>query len=523
MLIKKILTCFVVSFLLFTSGCNEQVSQSVNNQVRQDYREAVQANEKAKNPLKRTTNDTVAVSSGIWLGDSSVKQEHREPLPEMLETPMGITFVSDEPRSLIKIAGEIYALTGIQVVIDDLLDQDNLAKIKLSHTGPLSELLTSISTELGLYWFHEKKKITFYKQETKTFTLYSLPTDTAYNSVIGSDEGENLSIQTSVNLKEWEEIENALKGVVQKGEVSVSRSTGTITVTAGPSTLNRVGKYIREQNRRLSKLVTITVKVLQVSLEDENSVGISWAAFFQDASGLKLASKTVNPFADMEGIQSVSVETIPGTTGNLSNLSNATDGSKSAFDALAKQGKVSVVSSATVTTRNNRIAPVNSTQTFKYVDSFSTSVQGDELNTTDFKPVEETVGFSMQLLPNILENGRVLVMFNMSLRELLSWDNQSFGTGDGAVVVKMPRIDERSFRQELVLKSGQTLIMTGFEKTKNSDSRFGIGDPNFMGLGGGRDTRASRDILVVMLTPQVLKSPLDPEERLSNQWGTPPY
>ncbi|MHA1540435.1 MAG: hypothetical protein ACTSXL_00570 [Alphaproteobacteria bacterium] len=517
MQIKSFLTFLVLAII--TVGCNEQVSQSVNNQVRQDYREAVRANEKAKNPLKKTTNDTVSVSSGIWLGSDSVKNEHKEPLPLKLETPQGITFVADEPNSLISIAGEIYSLTGIKVVIDDLIDQNNIEKIKLSHTGPLSELLNTISTDLGLYWFHEKKKITFYQKETKTFTVYSLPTDTVYNSVIGNEEGENLSIQTSVNLKEWEEIENALKGIVQNGEVSVSRSTGTITVTAGPSTLNRVGAYVREQNRRLSKLVAITVKVLQVSLEDENSVGINWNAFFQDASGLQLISETINPFATNEGVQTLSVAVDSSATGSLAEAK----GSSSAFNALAKQGKVSVVSTATVTTRNNRIAPVNSTQKFKYVDSFSTSAQGENLNTTDFKPVEETVGFSMQLLPNILENGRILVMFNMSLRELLSWDEQSFGGGDDAIKVRMPRIDERSFRQELVLKSGQTLIMTGFEKTKNSDTRYGIGDPNFMGLGGGKDTKSARDVLVVMLTPQVLQSPLDPEERLSNQWGTPAY
>ncbi|MBN1783536.1 MAG: hypothetical protein JW812_01050 [Alphaproteobacteria bacterium] len=517
---KKISTSLLaVAMLLFVSACNEKVSQSVNTQVRQEYREASQSFERAKNPLKRTTDDTVSRSAGVWLGDSSVKQEHKEPLPAILETPMGITFIADEEKTLKEITGEIENLTGIQVMIDDLIEEQSLERIKLKHTGPLSELLTTIATELGLYWFHENEKITFYKQETKTFTLYALPTDTSYNSVIGSDEGENLSIQTSANLKEWEEIENALKGIVQTGNISISRSTGTITVTSGPSTLARVGKYIREQNRRLSKLVTISVRVIQVSLDDENSVGINWNAFFANASGLKLASETVNPFSTNEGIQSISVEVDPTTTGSLADAA----GSKSALNALAKQGKISVVTSATVTTRNNRIAPVNSTQTFKYVDSFSTSAQSDNFNTTDFKPEEETIGFGMQLLPNILENGRVLVMFNMSLRELLSWDEQSFGSGDNAIKVRMPRIDERSFRQELVLKSGQTLIMTGFEKTRNGDTRYGVGDPNFMGLGGGRDTQSSRDILVVMLTPQVLQSPLDREERMSNQWGTPPY
>ncbi|MBN2676389.1 MAG: hypothetical protein JXR30_04020, partial [Alphaproteobacteria bacterium] len=375
------------------------------------------------------------------------------------------------------------------------------------------------------YWYYQNQKIAFYRKETKTFTLYSLPTDTAYSANIGKGEDETLSIQTSAVLKEWDEIEQALKGIIQDGELSVSRSTGTITVTAGPSTLQRVGKYVREQNRRLSKMVAINVRVLQVSIEDENAVGLNLGAVFQD-SGLSITKNAFSPLSSLDSVQGMTVAVADDPGGSLAGAA----GSTGVVNALAKQGKVSLVTSSVVTTRNNRIAPVNNTQTFKYVDSFSTSAQSDTFNTTDFKPEEETVGFSMQLLPNILENGRLLLMFKMSLKELLGWDTQTFGggtTADGAtsdgVVVKMPKIENRSFSQELVLKSGQTLIMTGFEKMRNNDSRQGVGDPNFMGLGGERITGSTRDVLVVIMTPQILQSPLDPEERLSDQWGTPAF
>ncbi|MBN2676324.1 MAG: hypothetical protein JXR30_03675, partial [Alphaproteobacteria bacterium] len=169
MRIKASLFSLFSLFLLV--GCNEQVSQSVNTQVRQDYREATQAFERAKNPLKRTENDTISVSSGIWLGDKSVKQEHREPLPAKLETPMGITYVSDEPQSLIEIAGQIHTLTGIPVIVDDMINKDDLKSIQLNHTGALSELLSQVSSDLSLYWYYQNQKIAFYRKETKTFTL----------------------------------------------------------------------------------------------------------------------------------------------------------------------------------------------------------------------------------------------------------------------------------------------------------------------------------------------------------------
>jgi type II secretory pathway component GspD/PulD (secretin) len=71
------------------------------------------------------------------------------------------------------------------------------------------------------------------------------------------------------------------------------------------------------------------------------------------------------------------------------------------------------------------------------------------------------------------------------------------------------------------MESGQMLVVSGFEKQKNNDTRYGLGDADFMALSGSRDTSATREVLVVILTPQVLVSPMDAERSIQQHWGTP--
>ena len=76
-------------------------------------------------------------------------------------------------------------------------------------------------------------------------------------------------------------------------------------------------------------------------------------------------------------------------------------------NALSTQGKTSLLTSAVVTARNNRVVPINNIQTFKYISSVSTLTENTN-STTEVTPEEESVGFSMQLMPNILENGKLM-------------------------------------------------------------------------------------------------------------------
>lgn len=536
--LKFLILCSVV--LIMTTGCAKRESVKVAASVDQDFINAYDAFEMAKYPrAKVASGDTVTMSEGVWLGDKSVVLEHRNNLPKKFETDTGVTLLLNEPVSLQVLANDIYSITGIPVKIDGQVSSDKLRKVvNIAYTGRLSGLLNQVATDLDVLWYYDKNSIVFYETETKTFTLYALGTEVAYQTAVSTDNTNEVSLEST--LKEWDEVENAIESIIGKADnanFTVSRSLGTITVTAAPSVLARVGEYIERQNKRLSQLITIDVKVLQVTLSNDSAFGLNLAAAINSTSGLNIVANPKNNLASTEAssmniaVLSNAVSALTGAThmegssvvsGAYTNdqimngsLSGAA-GSNALIEALAKQGKVSLVTNVGVTTRSNRVAPVSNTRTTGYIKRFeSRNFTTVESSTVDQDDLE--TGFTMQLLPNVLENGRILLLFRMSVRELLRMSTQTIGE----VTLQLPEVEERSFMQEVIMESGQMLVVSGFEKQTSEDTRYGLGDPDFMALSGSRESSATREVLVVILTPQVLVSPMDAERTIQQHWGAP--
>ena len=536
--IRKIVLCTLVVGALV--GCAKEQSAKVAASVDTDFINAYDAFEMAKNPrAKVASGDTVSMSEGVWLGNKSVVLEHRNNLPAKFESDTGVTILLNEPVSLQVLANDIYSATGIPVKIDSQVVQDKLRKtVNVAYTGKLSGLLSQVATDLDLLWYYDKNSIVFYETETKTFTLFALGTEVAYQTAVSTDDANEVSLQST--LKEWDEVESAIASIIGKSEnadFTVSRSLGTITVTASPSVLARVGDYIERQNKRLSQLITIDVKVLQVTISNDSAFGLNLAAAINSTSGLNIVANPKNNLASTEAssmniaVLSNAVSALTGAThlegsttvegaytqdqimnGSLSGAA----GSAALIESLAKQGKVSLVTNVGVTTRSNRVAPVSNTRTTGYIKRFeSRNFTTVESSTVDQDDLE--TGFTMQLLPNVLDNGKILLLFRMSVRELLRMSTQTIGE----VTLQLPEVEERSFMQEVIMESGQMLVVSGFEKQTSEDKRYGLGDPDFMALSGSRETSATREVLVVILTPQVLVSPMDAERSIQQHWGAP--
>ena len=536
--IRKIVLCTLAVGALV--GCAKEQSAKVAASVDTDFINAYDAFEMAKNPrAKVASGDTVSMSEGVWLGNKSVILEHRNNLPAKFESDTGVTILLNEPVSLQVLANDIYSATGIPVKIDSQVAQDKLRKtVNVAYTGKLSGLLSQVATDLDLLWYYDKNSIVFYETETKTFTLFALGTEVAYQTAVSTDDANEVSLQST--LKEWDEVESAIASIIGKSEnadFTVSRSLGTITVTASPSVLARVGDYIERQNKRLSQLITIDVKVLQVTISNDSAFGLNLAAAINSTSGLNIVANPKNNLASTEAssmniaVLSNAVSALTGAThqeggttvegaytqdqimnGSLSGAA----GSAALIESLAKQGKVSLVTNVGVTTRSNRVAPVSNTRTTGYIKRFeSRNFTTVESSTVDQDDLE--TGFTMQLLPNVLDNGKILLLFRMSVRELLRMSTQTIGE----VTLQLPEVEERSFMQEVIMESGQMLVVSGFEKQTNEDKRYGLGDPDFIALSGSRESSSTREVLVVILTPQVLVSPMDTERAIQQNWGAP--
>ena len=172
-MIKPMKIFVMCAVLLGLSGCATKESAKVAATVDNDFVNAYDAFEMAKNPrAKVASGDTVSMSDGVWLGNKSVVLEHRNNLPSMFETDTGVTILLNEPVSLQVLANDIYSVTGIPVKIDGQISAEKLKKlVNVAYTGKLSGLLSQVATDLDLLWYYDKNSIVFYETETKTFTL----------------------------------------------------------------------------------------------------------------------------------------------------------------------------------------------------------------------------------------------------------------------------------------------------------------------------------------------------------------
>jgi type IVB pilus formation R64 PilN family outer membrane protein len=294
---------------------------------------------------------------------------------------------------------------------------------------------------------------------------------------------------------------------------SISPANGQLTVTAPPSSLKAVAKYVKDMNIRLSRQVVIGVKVLQVQVSESDHYGLDMNAIFEhDGVGFNYRS----PFrsASLATTGAGLGMTIVGGT----KLSDKFNGSAAVIEALSSQGKVSLVTSASVTTLSNKIAPVQVANMISYLDSLTTITDSNGNPTVTATQARLNTGFTMEVLPRVMDHGRLMLMFSLTMTELTKMEEKTLksGSGGGENVMQLPQLETRGFVQEIAMTSGETLVLSGFEKVQNETERSGPGSAYNSWFGGKAYTDKERSVLVILLTPEVMTSPLSPESRVAD-------
>jgi len=189
--------------------------------------------------------------------------------------------------------------------------------------------------------------------------------------------------------------------------------------------------------------------------------------------------------------------------------------------ALSTQGTTTLVTSGTVTTLNNKPAPIQVIKKQKYISEITKTNSGSDGDNYDISTETEEIetGFTLDVLPRILEHGRMLLMFNLTLSDLIALEkvylNESADAGtESGQYIQNPQIESRGFTQEVALTTGESLILTGYERVENKTDKSGVGSADVSMFGGTAIAEKVRNVLVIILTPVVLESPLVPESRM---------
>lgn len=533
------------------AACNEHVVE-VDKRIETTLARTEEYLEASQIPDLPEPVDTVRMQNDIWLGTQSTKIAEGDPLPSWVEKEDGITVAISDQTTLPNILQEISDMTGITIRLDDLKAENAVPEntVPVKYSGALSGLLNYLSNRFNVYWRYKDGIITFFTQETRVFTIYALPTDTTLSaSMTGATMGDNggggnanSNLSVSTDLKVWEGIEEGVKQVVgDKGKLSFSKVAGTITVTASPYIIRKVAGYVANWNEKLSRQVAITVRIYRVTLTNSDNYGLDIAAAFNSSwvQDLTLGGAAKIAEGGTSGTGSLAMTLLK---------PKKFQKSKAVIQALSTQGKTAILTSSSVTTLNNKVAPVQISTSRNYLKEITVSSSGsgeDRTTDTDYSVDTLNYGFTMEILPRILDQGRLIVLFNLSITDLVDMETQNIvsssagssnsentetgtetgtGTNSGSsseaetetTKLQLPTMKMRGFVQEIAMRSGQTLVLSGFEDLSESTNTSGIGRAKMGLLGGSAIDATSRTVLVITMTPEVLQSPLSPEALMRN-------
>ena len=527
---RKILLGFASLLLLGVASCS--LPTDFDAAIERDVDATIHYKESAKSPQTPADTDVIRIKDDIWLGDTSeIEYEGDKPLPSYLETSDGVTLVSNRPITLYEIGNMISQITSIKMrfapqlegPVKAIADKNaptiskvgskwsDSTRMLLSYKGSLSGLLDEVCSYFGVWWKYENGEIYIYKYTTKTFTLYTLPTKPSMTASVSSSSGGGSITSGVSSIDLWGNIVTAVKSMLGAGSSLVTDpSSGTLTITATPVEIKKVAKFVHEQNVRLSRQVAISVKVLQVEVDEKHGFGFDLDAAFADrtAKGGNISlDSAFSPSGLVDENAGISMKILSGEVSV-----------NAAMQALATQGTTTLVTSGTVTTMNNKPAPIQVVKTQNYISEYTKTnngtVNGDASWDTTVETEEIEVGFTLDVLPRIMDHGRLMMLFSLSLSDLLSLETVYLDGSDESGYIQNPIIEERGFSQEVSLKSGETLVLSGYERVQTNSETEGVGAVNNNLLGGHQRVEKARSIVVILLTPVVLESPLLPESRM---------
>jgi len=378
----------------------------------------------------------------------------------------------------------------------------NDVRIAVSYQGSVQGMLDATANAMKASWRYDEasQRVIFFRYLTKSFRLNMVPGSVENSSSVsasssgGTSGGAQAQSKFGGTLSIWESINDAMKTMMSsRGSFNVSESTGVITVRDVPDVVSRVEAFIDKMNDGFSKQVTVDVKIYRVQNTLTDIRGINWNLVFQQAG---LGMSVVTPRPDTVGLASA-ILSVPDTAVGSAQKWIGTD---FFLDSLSKIGEASVVTSTTVQTVNNQPAPIRIGRKLAYLRESTQSSTANVGTTVTLTPGEVDVGLAMQIVPNIQDNGRDMLMQIMMTLSTLD-EMKTFTSGGSSI--QLPQISSRDFMQRVNLSSGQTLVLAGFESVEGNTQRSGLVDAQAWPLGGLRDQQLQKDSIVIVITPVV--------------------
>ncbi|EGM9156123.1 PilN family type IVB pilus formation outer membrane protein [Salmonella enterica subsp. enterica serovar Newport] len=394
----------------------------------------------------------------------------------------------------------------------------------VSYQGNFGGVMDLVTGRFGVSWKVSDGEASIYYLETRRFDIQ--PADAKYalkgavtsglsnstgtdssssggnsNSGVSGSGGSTMSSTVEMGNDLYKDLKITVESMLTPGvgRLSLNSTTGTMMVTDVPDVVTRIGEYLEDENRTLSRQVILKVVTYTVNTDVNDMVGIDWNLIWKSLNGnfgIKLANTNSGVSSDAISGGFNVLDTATGSAAQFA-------GSSFLLNALSKQAQVSDVKTSTIMTTNMAAAPVLVGQQTTYLKDVTTTAYatGDAtVPSQTLTPGSVTTGTNITILPKILKDSDRL-MLNMFM-DISSLKDMRVITSD-TQKIEAPDIDTRSLQQRVWMKPGQTLIMSGFEQNINNSNRQGVGSPNNILFGGALSGAKTKQSFVITVTPYV--------------------
>lgn len=461
-----------------------------------------------------------------WVAGKPQPLAREVSLPAALRENVQTTLMLADEADLPALAQRLTAATGIAVrVRPDALLPLELFLPRLAVQGmltvaaparqevrggpqPLANLLDALAARFSVQWRYEKGALEFYRTETRVFDVRALSLTSKVDVRLGRSGGANAegfdsTSNTTLSAKEHNALAilraSVLPFLTRSGVIAEAvDGASVLVVTDTPDALDRVAHYLERQNKALTRRVRLVFEEITVIAKDSASGGMDWNALYS-AAGASLGFAMAP--ASAAGASSFNAFTGRGPF----------QGSQAIVSALSTMGAIVRHRKVPVLTLNRRPVTHAVRTTFSYIDRVqSTAVPGTtaggangSLPAVSISQKDETVGSFLTLLPDIQEDGQILLSIAYDNAVAQPLKTITFGERGNQVQVQQITIDGNGTVQQLELRPGQPVIVSGFDRSQDQHDRQRVA-PGLPLVAGGQDSAVSeRETTLVLVTAQV--------------------
>lgn len=381
------------------------------------------------------------------------------------------------------------------------------------YNGSLEKGLDLLCAKINLSWKWNGNAIEIYRYDTKTYNISALSGVTEMSSNVdlkgdttkstgGSGGGGGATGGTSTsnvsrksNITTWEEVKTYILAQLSPGgSMAVLESTGSVTIKDIPLVHKRIDKAISDLNAKLTRQIYLNVDIYAVNRNDSDDVG------------LDLSSVAWNNSSKFTGITYNKVGTGPvsGVAGNF-NIGVAKQmwgNPQFVVRALSTLGETSIVNQFAVTTLSGQPTPIATNRKVGYLKKRTSSTDATTgAVSVSLDPDEISEGINLNVTPKIEPAGDILLEYAMNLSQLE--ELKSFPSATDPNMIQLPTSTLKSMLQRAVLRSGETLVLSGFKQKTANMQKSGTGHPSNILMGGGQKADTSYQYLVITVTPYI--------------------